>query len=64
MSCGVGCKSGLDPALLWLWLATTAPIGSLAWEHPYAMGVAMKRQKTKDNPPKKNPEYFSLKKDF
>ena len=20
MSCGMGCRSGLDPALLWLWL--------------------------------------------
>ena len=37
-----------DPALLWLWHRpeATAPIGPLAWEPPYAMGVALKRQKT------------------
>ena len=39
-----------DPALLWLWHrpAATAPIRSLAWEPPYAAGVAQemaKRQK-------------------
>ena len=49
MSCSVGgrCSSGL--ALLWLWrrLAAVAPIGSLAWELPYAAGAALKRQKTK-----------------
>ena len=28
VSCGVGCRFGLDPALLWLWcrLAATSPI--------------------------------------
>ena len=33
--------------LLWLWhrSAATAPIGSLAWELPCAVGVALKRQK-------------------
>ena len=41
-----------DPVLLWLWhrLVATAPIGPLAWEPPYAMGVAQemaKRQKKK-----------------
>ena len=36
-----------DPALLWLWhtLAAVALIGPLAWEPPYALGVALKRQK-------------------
>ena len=31
--------------LLWLWhrLAATAPIQPLAWELPYAAGVALKR---------------------
>ena len=45
----VGRRCGLDPALLWLWrrLAATAPIRPLAWEPPYAEGVAPKRQKTK-----------------
>ena len=30
--------------------ATAALIGLLAWESPYARGVALKRQKTKKNP--------------
>ena len=52
MSCGVGCRRGLDPELLWLWhrLAATAPIRPLAWETPYAAGAAQeiaKRQKKK-----------------
>ena len=36
-----------DPALLWLWCrpAAVAPIGPLAWEPPYVVGVALKRQK-------------------
>ena len=36
-----------DPALLWLWcrLAAVALIGPLGWEPPYAMGVALKKQK-------------------
>ena len=38
---------GEDPGLLWLWRrpAATAPIRPLAWRHPYATGVALKRQK-------------------
>ena len=47
MSCGVGCRCGLDPVLLWLWPAAVAPIQPLAWESSYALGVALKRQKTK-----------------
>ena len=49
MSTGVGCRLGLDPALLWLWcrLAATAPIQPLAWEPPYASGMALIRQKIK-----------------
>ena len=46
MSCGVGCRRGLDPELLWMWmwhrLAGTALIQPLAWEPPYAPGVALK----------------------
>ena len=47
MSCGVGHRCGSDLSWLWLWrrLAATAPIGPLAWEPPYAMGVALKGQK-------------------
>ena len=52
MSCGVDCRCGSDPVLLWLWcrLVATAPIGPLAWELPYAAVAAQemaKRQKKK-----------------
>ena len=52
MSCGVGCRRNSDPKLLWLWrrLAAKARIRPLAWEPPYAAGVAQemaKRQKKK-----------------
>ena len=52
MNCGVGCRRGSDPALLWLWRRpmATAPIRPLVWEPPYAVGVALeiaKRQKKK-----------------
>ena len=42
---GVGCRRGSDPELLWLWrrLAAAAPIQPLAWEPPYAVGVALKK---------------------
>ena len=63
MSCGVGCRRGSDPALLWLWRrpVATAPIRPLAWEPPYAAGAAQeiattttkKRQKTKKKKKKK-----------
>ena len=44
MSYGVGCRLGLDPTLLWLWLwpAALAPIQPLAWKLPYAIGAALK----------------------
>ena len=47
MSCGVGCIHGSDPMLLWLWRRpmTTAPIRPLAWEPPYAVGVALEKAK-------------------
>ena len=47
MSCGVGRRHGSDPGLLWLWYrsAAVAPIGPLAWELPYASGVALKSKK-------------------
>ena len=47
MSCGIGGRRGSDLGLLWLWRrqAGTGPIGPLAWEPPYAAGVALKRQK-------------------
>ena len=49
VSCGLGCRLGLDPVLLWLLhrLEATAPIQPLVWEPIYATGAALKRQKTK-----------------
>ena len=49
MSCGVGIRHGSDSALLWLWYkpAAAALIRRLAWELPYAVGEALKRQKLK-----------------
>ena len=54
MSCGVGCRHGLDRVLLWLWCrpAATALIEPLAWEPPHAVSAALektKRQKDKKN---------------
>ena len=47
MSCGGGRRWGSDAELLWLWCrpVATAPIGPLAWEPPYAAGVALKKKK-------------------
>ena len=47
MSCGIGRRLGLDPALLWLWhrLASIALIRSLAWEPPYATEAAQEMAK-------------------
>ena len=55
MSCDVGCRRGLDPALLWLWHkpATTALIRPLAWESPYAAGAAQEMAKKQTNKQKK-----------
>ena len=49
--CGVGGRRCLAPTLLLLWCVpaaavvavAVAPIGPLAWELPYAVGVALKR---------------------
>ena len=64
MSCGVVCRCGSDPALLWLWcrLAAIAPIRPLAWEPPYAAGAALEKgKKTKSkNKHKKNKEDLVL----
>ena len=47
MSCGVVCRHGSDPTWLWLWhrLVATAVIRPLAWEPPYAAGVAQRNSK-------------------
>ena len=51
MSCGVGRRRSSDPELLRLWSrpAATASIRSLAWEPPYASGVALEKTKKKKN---------------
>ena len=48
-NCSIGHRLSLDPALLWLWCrpAAAALIRPLTWEFPYAVGVALKRQKKK-----------------
>ena len=58
----MGHRHSLDPELLWLWQrpVATAPIRPLAWEPPYAVGVAQektKRQKNNNN----NFEKFKIK---
>ena len=49
VSCGVGCRHGLDPELLWQWcrLAATALISPLAWKLLYVTYVALKSKKKK-----------------
>ena len=49
MSCGVGRRhsSDLDLLALSCWLAAAATLRPLAWELPYAVGVAQKREKKK-----------------
>ena len=58
MSCGVGHRLGLDPALLWLWRrqAATAPIRPLVWEPPYAAGAALEKGKKTKKRKKKRKE--------
>ena len=47
MSYGGGHRSGLDPALLWLWYRTAAValIQTLALELPYAVDSVLKQHK-------------------
>ena len=49
MSYGVIHRCSLDAVLLWRKPADTALIWPLAWEPPYAKGVALKRQTQKTN---------------
>ena len=55
--CGSQMRLG-SPALLWLWhrLVATAPMGPLAWELPYATGMAL--EKTKKKKKKKEKKSF------
>ena len=47
VSCGVGHRCGSDVASMWLRcrLAAAALTQPLAWEHTYATGAALKRQR-------------------
>ena len=61
MSCGVGHRHSLDPALLWLWHRPL--ICPQTWETPYAYaaGAALEDKnkqtnKQKNPPPQQNPE--------
>ena len=62
VSCGVGCRFGSDPALLWLWcgLTAVAPIRPLDCEPPHAVGEALKKQKKPLPPWIPNSESFPL----
>ena len=63
MSCGVGCRCGSNPALLWLWcrLAAVAPIRPLARGPPYAASRALKsKKKKKQKKTPKNPEFLKM----
>ena len=41
VSCGVGCRQGLNPGRLGCWPAAVALIQPLAWELPHASGEAL-----------------------
>ena len=61
MSYGVGHRRGPDLVLAWLWLwcrlVATAPIGPLAWELPYATGVALEKAERPKTNKQTNPFY-------
>ena len=56
MSCGVGCRYGSDPTLLWLWCRSVAAalMRPLTWEPPYAVGVAQRNGKKTKKPKQTN----------
>ena len=66
MSCGVGCRHGLDLALLWLWCrpAAVALLQPLAWNWlchmPYATHVALKAKKKKKKEEEEEGETIGL----
>ena len=55
-NCGVGCRHGLDPTLLWRRPIATAPICPPAWELPYAVTAVLKRQNKQTK--QKKPSFF------
>ena len=56
MSCGIGHRCGLDPALLWLWDL----IQPLAWELPHATSVTITKAKKKKKKNRKLTEIMNL----
>ena len=50
MRCDVVYRYGSGLALLWLWsrLAAAATVRPLAWELPYAKGMALKRERERE----------------
>ena len=60
MSCGVGCRLGSDPTLMWLWcrLEATALIEPLAWELPLIVGVPQKDKKKKKSRTQANSHFL------
>ena len=52
----MGHRCGSDPELLWLWCrpGAVAQIGTLDWELPYAVGMALKKAKIKTKKIKKD----------
>ena len=62
MSSGVGCRRGSALALLWLWcrLEAAALIRPLAWELPYAAGMALKRQQKRKKKKKSSVCWLSM----
>ena len=58
MICGVGCRCGLDLALLWLWhrLAAVAQIPPPSLGTSICRGCGPKKTKTKQNEKPKKPE--------
>ena len=62
----VGHRFDLDLMLLWLWcrLAAVAPIRPLTWEPPYALGVALEKDKKIKHIYKRRQEYSMEKRWF
>ena len=62
MSCGVGHRLGLDPALLWFRhrLAATALIRPLAWEPSYGMGESLEKTKKKKQKNDRDREHIGI----
>ena len=60
MSCGVGRRCGSDLTLLWLWCSSAAAalIRHLAWEPPYAMGVALEKVERQKKTKKKGIDFI------